>query len=134
MEDSRKTEFEMSCREKQNQEKKKQVDREQRVMKNKEGKQQEEKTEKSRETDCCSVSELQQEPGVDSKRKKKEGKEIWITEKKNQKNTLKCRWCTCVRQKTENYIFLKVILLCIFSPTWWYVPLFPSTLEDSLVD
>ena len=112
--------------EKQNQENKKQVDREQRVMKTKEGKQREEKTEKSRETDCCNVSGQQ--------KKKKEGKEIWITEKKNQKNTLKCRWCTCVRQKPENYIFLKVILLYIFSPTWWYAPLFPSTLEDSLVD
>ena len=71
--------------EKQNQENEKQVDREQRVMKNKEGKQQEEKTEKSRETDCCSVSELQQEPGVDSKRKKKKEKRSGSQRKKNKK-------------------------------------------------
>ena len=43
-------------------------------MENKEGKQQEEKTQKNRETDHCCVSELQQEPGVDSKRKKKKEK------------------------------------------------------------
>ena len=62
------------------------MDREQRVMKNKEGKQQEEKTEKSRETDCCSVSELQQEPGVDSKRKKKRRKrDLDNREKKSKK-------------------------------------------------
>ena len=50
------------------------MDRVERVMENKEGEQQEEKAEKNRETDRCSVNELQQEPGVDSKRKKKEGK------------------------------------------------------------
>lgn len=54
-------------------------------MKNKEGKQQEEKTEKSRETDCCSVSELQQEPGVDSKRKKKKEKRSGSQRKKIKK-------------------------------------------------
>ena len=57
--------------EKQIQGNKKQVDRVERVMENKEGKQQEEMAQKNRETDRCSVSELQQEPGVDIKRKKK---------------------------------------------------------------
>ena len=51
-------------------------------MENEEGKQQEEKAQKNRETDRCSVSELQQKPGVDIKKEKKEGKEIWLTEKK----------------------------------------------------
>ncbi|XP_068699455.1 uncharacterized protein [Montipora foliosa] len=77
--------LETTADEKQYQENKKQVDREQRVMKTKEGKQQEEKTEKSRETDCCSVSELQQEPGVDSKRKKKKEKRSGSQRKKIKK-------------------------------------------------
>ena len=58
------------------------MDRVERVVENKEGEQEEEKAEKNRETNRGSVNELQQEPGVDSKRKKKEGKKIWLTEKK----------------------------------------------------
>jgi len=54
--------------------KRKQIDRVERVVENKEGEQQEEKAEKNRETDRGSVNELQQEPGVDSKRKKKKEK------------------------------------------------------------
>ena len=54
-------------------------------MENEEGKQQEEKAQKNRETDCCSVSELQQEPGVDIKRKKKKEKRSGSQRKKFRK-------------------------------------------------
>lgn len=93
------------------------MDRVERVVENKEGEQQEEKAEKNRETNRGSVNELQQEPGVDSKKKKRRKKDLVHREKKL-KNTLKCRWCTCVRHKLENYtlkISLKVILSYIFA-------------------
>ena len=54
-------------------------------MENKEGEQQEEKAEKNRETDRCSVNDLQQEPGVDSKRKKKKEKRSGSQRKKIKK-------------------------------------------------
>ena len=75
------------------------MDRVERVVENKEGEQEEEKAEKNRETNRGSVNELQQEPGVDSKRRKKD---LAHREKKF-KNTLKCRWCTCERHKLKNY-------------------------------
>lgn len=61
------------------------MDRVERVMENEEGKQQEEKAQKNRETDRCSVSELQQEPGVDIKRKKKKEKRSGSQRKKFRK-------------------------------------------------
>lgn len=77
--------METTADEKQIQENKKQTDRVERVVENKEGEQQEEKAEKNRETNHGSVNELQQEPGVDSKRKKKKEKRSGSQRKKIKK-------------------------------------------------
>ena len=61
------------------------MDRVERVVENKKGEQEEEKAEKNRETDRCSVNELQQEPGVDCKRKKKKEKRSGSLRKKIKK-------------------------------------------------